>query len=243
MLYAGVKVIHSASLLGGFSQADFGFVDKAFSDETKDDKVDDFIMAFEKLISDPEAIPSKSVIILSQDQHHVERLKRKAEVSFTVKEKKRKLAAGSKGQKSITDYFRTTKTSSNRTQKPEEPTYKLEEIIKDKRGIDSNIKILWIPKGNDELNLTSYISVIFCKDVVSLLENDEDMDALDACKEEINIFPSAGFWTMMQYVEKLEKAYEKEIKGYNEETSDEENNNEDREVDNEDPNDLDDDTN
>ncbi|XP_070494783.1 uncharacterized protein [Chironomus tepperi] len=214
----GVKVIHSASLLSGFTQADFGLVSRAYSDESKDEKIDDFIMAFEKLISDPEAIPSNSVIILSQDQHHMERLKRKADVSFCVKEKKRKIAAKSKGQKSITDYFRSTKTpSNNNTQKPKEPTYKLEEIIKNKRGSDSNIKILWIPKGNDELDPGSYISVVFCNEVVSLLEDDNNMDSLEACKEEINVFPSGGWWSIMQYIEKLEKAYLKEFKGINDE--------------------------
>ena len=238
MLSTGVKIIHSASLLSGFSQADFGLASRAYSDETKDEKVDDFIMAFEKLVSDPEAIPSNSVIILSQDQHHMERLKRKTEVSFTVLEKKRKIAAGSKGQKSITDYFRSSKlSSSNKTQKPEESTYKLEEIIKNKRGSDSNIKILWVPKSNDELNPGTYISVLFCKEVVSLLEGDENMDALDACKEEINVFPSATWWTIMKYIEKLEKAYERESKGIEDDESS------DREEENEEPNNINEETN
>lgn len=237
MLSTGVKIIHCASLLSGFSEADFGLVSRAYSDETKDEKVDDFIMAFEKLVSDPEAIPSNSVIILSQDQHHMERRKRKTDVSFTVNEKRRKIAAGSKGQKSITDYFRSTKTVSNKTQTPEEPTYKLEEIIKNKRGTDCNIKILWIPKGNDELNPGTYISVLFCKEVVSLLESDENMDALEACKEEINVFPSGGWWTIMQYIDKLEKAYEKDFKGHNDDESS------DNEVENEEPNENEEETN
>ncbi|CAG9800113.1 unnamed protein product [Chironomus riparius] len=236
---SGVKIIHSASLLSGFSEADFGLVSRAYSDESKDEKVDDFIMAFEKLVSDPEAIPSNSVIILSQDQHHMERLKRKAEVSFTINEKKRKIAAKSKGQKSITDFFRSTKSSSsNKTQKSEEPTYKLEEIIKNKRGSDSNIKILWIPKSNDELNPGTYISVLFCKEVVSLLEGDENLDAIDACKEEINVFPSAAWWTIMKYVEKLEKAYEKESKSIDDESE-----SSDREAENDEPNDINQETN
>jgi hypothetical protein len=199
-------------------------------------------MAFEKLISDPKGIPSNSVIILSQDQHHVERRKRKAEVSFIVKEKRRKVAATSKGQKSITDYFRSVKSTSNTTQKPEEPTYKLEEIIKEKRGTDCNIKILWLPKRNDELNPSNYVSVVFNKDVVTMLENDESKDALESCKDVLDMFPSAGWWTIMQYIEKLENAYEREFKESNE-SSDEENSHNNSEVENEEPNNTDDETN
>lgn len=210
--FLGVKLIHSASLLGGFSKGDISFVDKAFSDDTKEQKADDFYQSFEKLISDPSIIPSHSLIVLSQKVHYMEKLKRKAEMSFVVSEKRRKVAAEIKGQKIITDYFKTTKSAAGNASKKvvDERNYKLEEIILDKRGSESNIKILWIPK-NEELDPVNYVSVMFCKDVAQTLE-EEDYDLAEACKRALDLMPDKIWLKIMAYIESLEEMYINEDK-------------------------------
>lgn len=224
LLITGVKLIHCASLLSGFSKADIALVKNIHSDdETKENKSDDFLDAFEKLISDPEAIPSNSIILLNQDLHHMERVvKRKADTSFNINEKRRKLAAVLKGQKTITDFFKSTKQikTDNKVKTTDEPYYKIEEIILNKRGSDCNIKILWIPKSNEELNPVSYISVFFYNEVLKYTQEDP-IKPIDACKRIVDLLPNDLWYKIVSYIEKLEDIYKKEFgkKGEEEEES------------------------
>lgn len=135
----------------------------------------------------------------------MENLKRKANQSFIVNEKKRKIAADDKAQRMITDFFKSTKKSKCPGIELQPLNYKLEKLIVDTRGANSNIKILWLPK-KEELNPVSYVSLYFCKQVAETL-NVEDIKVIEACKKVVDTLPNDLWRSMMSYVEELEEQY------------------------------------
>lgn len=172
-----------------------------------------FLCAFENIIQDVTAIPNKSVIILNQEEHYCVKSKTRQSSSFLTSAKKLKLAAHKEGQQQITKYFQTVKSSAQpKAVKEELPVCKIEEIIRNVRGHDSQIKILWIPKANIELNPCSYISVIFNNQVVKYKEENIDVSSWkQACERVIDLEMPNNIWAkIVNYVEKLEDEYKEE---------------------------------
>jgi hypothetical protein len=65
----GVKIIHVGNR-DGFSKEEIVFIDNESTDLTKKEKSEQFLEAFKKIVGNKEMIPDKSVLLISQEDHH-----------------------------------------------------------------------------------------------------------------------------------------------------------------------------
>lgn len=68
--FTGVKIIHVASR-DGFSNGDLVFIDNEDTDESNKVKSERFVSAVKKIVGNKTMIPDKSLLIVSQQKHHL----------------------------------------------------------------------------------------------------------------------------------------------------------------------------
>ncbi|KAG5677220.1 hypothetical protein PVAND_006996 [Polypedilum vanderplanki] len=207
----GVKTIHCASI-AGFSDTDIGFIGEVHTNDSMNVEALNFLNAFEKIVSDENAIPNKTAIVLSTDEHHMTKIKRNGSFLRSA-EKKRKLAAECKGQQTIEKYFQSKKVSAQKIIKNDEPKFKVEEIISRTRGDSNEIKILWCP--NVELNPCSYVSVLLNNEIMRYLNDNENVTLIDACRNTINSIPNDVWITYCDFIKDLERTLLEDYKPKN----------------------------
>lgn len=208
----GLKLYHLANLSGFIASENAHLItESAIVNPTE--KSQNFLTAFEKIILDTELVPSKTVIVLSSEKHHMERVKRKSLASNTPNSKKRKLNAVR--SKKITDFFAKTKSptmSENENKKKTDCLpllkYRLEELIYEHRK-GEDIQILWIPENHSELDPAFMASIQFCSEVIRLMSDNEEISDKIAMSEMLNIFPNLVWTKIFEQVQEFEEIYKK----------------------------------
>lgn len=197
--------MYGASSCSGFlAEEDFIFKNEAVN-ASKEEKENNFFEALKSIVSKKTIIPDRSVILLTQEKHHMTRSKRKLP-PLTSSAKKLKIATGTKP---ITEYFPISKSSSesNTKKTPPEPFFKYlaEEIVYKLRGDEA--KVLWIPENHSELNPISYISIIIKNEICQFMETNNDETTLTAIKENLSTFPDSIWTDINEQIRRFENVY------------------------------------
>jgi hypothetical protein len=207
---SGVKLIHIASL-GGFSEHDIFHKISTFSNS--DDKKN-FLTAFEKIILSSTTIPNKTAIVINEEDDVFESPKRKLTVPASPSTRKLKLAASSKGQKTLDQFFTVKKASPNEKvianknsenkEDPAKKVSKLDRIVEELRPNDE-IKILRVPRKCFELNPSEYVSIFLLNEVSSYIENNTGCQLMEACEDALDKFPNEAWCKIIKFIDDFYK--------------------------------------
>lgn len=208
----GVVIVHVGSR-EGFSKEEIIFIGEKKTNESNKEKVKRFVEDFKKIVANPKMIPNESVLLINHEKHHMMKTTSRQVtlkgVALNSKMKLREHLAQAKGQKSLTDFYKSTKAGSPATpyKKPAEwPKYKIEEITRDLRG--DSVKILWLPKAHFELDASQFVSVVLQNYISQRLEASEGQpDVKVACTEAINQIPSKIWEVAVDYVDDCCESY------------------------------------
>lgn len=110
----------------------------------------------------------------------------------------------------MTDFFQTTKTATPYNKKPAPLLkYNIEEITRKIRG--DEVKILWIPKSNLELDPSQFVSIVLLADISTRIDIAEDEpDIKEISLKAINEMDNLTWEAAAQYQDDVVALYVKD---------------------------------